>query len=59
MCLQVEVCDDNGGSCAPDITSECHGFVNDNDASDVQQVNYNFRSIITLYLSVFVASGFF
>jgi len=44
----VEAYDDSGGSCAPDISHENHGFISDNDMPAVQQVN-------SLYLTVFVA----
>ena len=44
MCLQVEANDDSGGSCAPDISNESRGFVNDNNMPAVQQVG-NFISI--------------
>jgi len=52
MCLQVEACDDSGGSCAPDISNQSHGFVSDNDMPAVQQV----RDFISVS---FLAAGSF
>jgi len=52
MCLQVEACDDSGGSCAPDISNQNHGFVNDNHMPAVQQVS-------NCISNDFVASGSF
>ena len=55
----MEACDDSGGSCAPDISHENHGFISDNDMPAVQQVNSFISNSFCSFRILLDASGHF